>query len=70
MYNKILIKFLMFFLCLIAIASCKKEGPVEKAGSRIDEIADNVADGEAPLKEKGALEKAGESADDMLDGEN
>ncbi len=52
---------------LFAPAACRKQGPMEKAGERVDEIADNVKDGESPLKKKGAMEKAGEAIDDTLE---
>ena len=43
---------------------------MERAGSRVDEIADNVRDGDPPLKKKGAMERAGESIDDALGTDN
>jgi hypothetical protein len=42
---------------------------MERAGQRIDEIGDNVSEGEQPLKKRGPLEKAGEAIDDTFDGD-
>ena len=60
-------KILFITLCLISLNACSKEGPVEKAGKAIDEVTDNVKEGENPLKKKGAAEKAGEAVDDAID---
>lgn len=63
--------FTLAAVSLLAITGCqsKPQGPLERAGERVDEIADNVRDGEAPLKRKGPLERAGESIDETLKGE-
>ena len=50
----------------LASVGCKKDGPLEKAGSRVDEVADNVKDGDPILKKKGPLEKTGEAIDDAV----
>lgn len=51
----------------VSFAACtKRQGPLERAGERTDEIMDNVSEGENPLKRKGALERAGESIDETL----
>lgn len=63
------IKVLLIGLILvssISLSACKKEGPIEKTGSRVDEIADNVKDGDPLLKKKGPIEKAGEAVDDAV----
>ena len=46
---------------------CKQQGRSEAAGERVDEIIDNVKEGEAPLKHKGPVERLGESVDKMVD---
>lgn len=46
----------------------KKQGPLERAGERVDEIADNISEGEPALKKKGPLERAGEAVEDTFDG--
>ena len=48
---------------LAALASCKKKGPVEKAGEKMDEAIENVKDAVNP---KGPAEKAGEKVDEVL----
>lgn len=61
---------LTFILVSTVVFGCteRRKGPMERAGERIDEIGDNIRDGDAPLKKKGPLEKAGESIDDTLNG--
>ncbi len=49
---------------LAALASCKKKGPAEKAGEKMDEAIENVKDAVDP---KGPAEKAGEKVDEVLD---
>ena len=41
-------------------------GPFEKAGTRAEEIKDNIEEGKNPLHKKTPLEKAGESVDKTL----
>lgn len=48
---------------LIAVSSCKKKGPAEEAGEKIDEAIENVKDAVDP---KGPVEKAGEKVDEAL----
>jgi len=48
-------------------ACAKHEGPVERAGKKIDNAVDNVKDGESPFHKKGTAEKAGEAVDDAVD---
>ena len=50
----------------IALIGCEPKGSAEKAGERVDEIIDNIKDGDPPLKEKGPMEKMGESIDESL----
>lgn len=52
----------------ISLTACHKQGPMERAGERVDEIGDNIAEGKNPLHKKGTLEKAGEAVDDAVDG--
>ncbi len=51
---------------LIGPMGCQQKGPVERAGERLDEVIDNVKDGDSPLKEKGRMEKIGESIDKSI----
>lgn len=58
-------------LCLVAVIligwiGCQQKGPVQEAGERVDEIVDNVKDGDSPFKHKGPMEKLGESVDDSI----
>lgn len=46
------------------LPACERPGGGERAGERVDEIVDNVKEGEAPLKRKGPLEELGESLDE------
>ena len=48
---------------LAALASCRKKGPAEKAGEKMDEAIKNVKDTVDP---KGPGEKAGEKVDEAL----
>lgn len=51
-------------LAILATAtSCRKKGPAEKAGEKMDETIENVKDAVDP---KGPVEKAGEKVDDAL----
>ena len=45
----------------LAFTACKEEGPMEKAGRKLDEAVEDV------LGDKGALEKLGETLDDAAD---
>lgn len=52
------------------LAGCyEKQGPLERAGERADEIGDNVKKGKPILHKPGTLEKAGEAVDDTFKGE-
>lgn len=61
-------KYILFtvVLVLIALIGCREKGAVEKAGERVDEVIDNVQNGDATLREKGVMEKAGKSIDDSV----
>ena len=58
---------LLVTLCLLplltAVVSCKKKGPAEKAGEKMDETIEDVKDAVNP---KGPVEKAGEKVDKAL----
>lgn len=60
-------KLLILSLCSISIlavaTSCRKKGPAEKAGEKMDEAIENVKDSIDP---KGPIEKVGEKIDDAL----
>lgn len=51
------------FLFLTGMSSCHREGPVEKAGHKVDEAVDNIKEGQSPFHKKGIAEKAGEQID-------
>lgn len=51
-------------MSIIALAACKKKGPAEKAGERMDDAIEDVKDAVNP---KGPAEKAGEKVDEVLD---
>ncbi len=50
----------------LSLNACSQPGPAEKAGERLDEIGDNIKEGQDPLKKKGTAEKVGESIDETL----
>jgi hypothetical protein len=52
---------------LFILIGCQEKGAVEKTGARIDEIVDNIEDGDPALKRKGPMEKMGESIDETID---
>ncbi|MES2982133.1 MAG: hypothetical protein V4727_07455 [Verrucomicrobiota bacterium] len=60
-------KLLFLSLCAISImaisTSCKKKGPAEKAGEKMDEAIEDVQDSVNP---KGPVEKVGEKIDDAV----
>lgn len=59
-------KLLILTVCsmsVIAFVSCKKKGPAEKAGEKMDEAIENVKDSIDP---KGPVEKVGEKIDNAL----
>lgn len=49
-----------------AFLGCERQGPVERAGERVDEVVDNVKEGQNPLREKGPMEEAGEAVDEAV----
>lgn len=53
-------------IILSGLIGCQQQGPVEKAGERLDEAIDNVQHGDSPFKKKGPMEKLGESVDDAV----
>jgi hypothetical protein len=61
----------LFIVLLLAsftiIVGCQPKGPAEKAGERVDEVGENIKDGEAPLKERGSMEDAGEAVDEAVE---
>jgi hypothetical protein len=59
-------KLLILTVCsmsVIAFVSCKKKGPVEKAGEKMDDAIESMQDAVNP---KGPIEKAGEKVDEAL----
>jgi hypothetical protein len=61
--------FIAVSLSLFIGCAERRQGPMERAGARVDEIADNIEEGKPALHRKGPLEKAGEAVDDALDGD-
>lgn len=61
--------FLILVLSVLLLGSfgCQEKGTAEKAGERVDEMIDNVKEGENILKEKGPMEKLGESIDETVE---
>lgn len=57
---------MMFFSS--ALVGCEREGPMERAGSEVDEMADEVREGDNPLQKDGPMEEAGESIDEAVEG--
>ena len=52
---------------LLSACQTRREGPLERAGARADEIRDNAEEGKPLLHRKGPMEKAGEAVDDAFD---
>lgn len=50
-------------MSVIAFVSCKKKGPAEKAGEKMDDAIESIQDVVNP---KGPVEKAGEKVDEAL----
>ena len=77
---KIIFQAALFAALLVTATACQRnEGPVEKAGHKVDkaidnagdkagEMIDNVSEGQSPLHKKGPAEKAGEEIDKAVDG--
>jgi hypothetical protein len=55
---------LVIFSCMIIVsfAACKKEGPAERAGKKIDETVEKAGE-----KTKDAVEKAGDKIEEVGD---
>jgi hypothetical protein len=55
---------LLFFSCMIIVSftACKKEGPAERAGKKIDEAVEKAGE-----KTKDAVEKAGDKIKEVGD---
>ena len=65
---KIVYQVMVASFLLLGIVACRREGPIEKAGEKVDEAVDNVVEGQSPLHKKGPAEKAGETIDNATDG--
>ena len=50
---------LMIVIALVALAACRQEGPVEKAGRQVDQAGEKAAR---------SIEKAGENVRDAVNG--
>ena len=55
-----------YTIAFALLGACREPGGAEKAGQRVDEIVDNVKEGENPLKKKGPAEKLGENIDESI----
>lgn len=64
MIHKKLAAMLCIGFVVIALGTCKQEGPAERTGREIDEAAEKL--GEA-VEKKGPLEHAGEKMDSAID---
>ena len=51
----------------LCLGACRRPGPAERTGERLDNAAENISEGRSPFREKGPLEKAGEEIDDLAD---
>lgn len=65
---KVLVHSLMVSAVLLVGAGCSdhREGPLERAGQRADEIGRNISEGKAPLHRAGPVERAGRAMDDAV----
>ena len=61
--KKLLILTVCSMSIIAAFSSCKKKGPAERAGEKLDDAIENVQDAVNP---KGSAEKVGEKIDDAL----
>jgi len=60
-------RFLLVAVVLLAPIGCRKEGPAERAGARIDEMVDNLEKGRPLTYEPGPGERAGRAVDNTVD---
>ena len=53
----------------VSLTACaeRRQGPLERAGERIDEIVDNAEKGKPLLHKAGPAEKAGQAVDETID---
>lgn len=53
---------------VLALGGCERHrpGPFERAGSRADEIKENVEEGKPMFHREGSMEKTGEALDEAL----
>jgi ABC-type transporter MlaC component len=67
--NKIVTLLLSVVMLLaVGLAGCESEGPVEKAGKKIDEAMESIKETAQEATDKdGPAEKAGEKLDEALD---
>lgn len=56
----------LFAILLMGLIGCQQKGAGERAGERVDEVIDNVKEGDSPFKQKGTMEKLGESVDEAI----
>ncbi len=62
-----MIRILCVMFAIMVLTGCERKGEMERTGERLDEIGENIKDGENPLRKKGAMEKAGETIDKSID---
>ena len=60
--------FMLLSVATTVGCSTREKGPYEKAGEKVDEIADDIAEGDNPFRKKGPAEKTGEKIDDAING--
>jgi len=63
MLRKTLIGFAVLLPLMGGLAACEEQGPAERAGEKLDQAADDIADA---FDNKGPAEEAGEKIDDAL----
>lgn len=58
--------FVVLAVCAVVLSACheRKAGPMERAGQRVDEISENIQEGDPILHREGPAERIGETIDD------
>ena len=59
------VEFVAFLGIAIGVGACREEGPMEKAGRKVDEAMEELAHGD-----EGSLERAGRKLDEALEKED
>lgn len=58
--------FLALAVCALLMTACheRRAGPMERAGERVDEIGENIREGDPILHREGPAESIGEAIDE------